>query len=106
MDWKGTLLEGQADILKALKIVQAQLVAQGKEIRTLRAQMELVAKNKGESAERMADRLIEMAMVNKGLGRDASIHRRYVKDDKPEDLWQDTPEKPWPPPGCDELRMP
>ena len=106
MDWKGGLLEGHVDILKALRIIQSQLVTQSKKLDALRVQVESMVKNKGESADRMADRLIEMAMVNKGLGRDASVHRRYVQDDKPADLWQESPDTEWPPKGHDAISMP
>ncbi|KKN17687.1 hypothetical protein LCGC14_0963460 [marine sediment metagenome] len=71
--------------------------------------IDLVVKSIQDQMTRMGDRLIEMAMVNNGMGRDAAIHRRSLNEDpkeSPSDLWEDNSETEWPPRGCDALNMP
>ncbi len=75
----------------------------------MNTKLDLVLKLVQEQMTRMGDRLIEMAMVNNGMGRDAAIHRRSLTEEAstpPVDLWQDTPENEWPPKNHDALNMP
>lgn len=108
MSWKESLaeLDRRMDMMiRHLGTLQAAVMNHSKEVRLLR---ETVAKG-NKSADRMADRLIEMAMVNKGMGRDAAIHRRSLQDEAPleqQDLWQESPEEEWPPKGFDAINMP
>jgi len=108
MSWKESLAElgTKMDMMiRHLGTLQASVMHYTKEIKALQ---EAVARG-NKSADRMADRLIEMAMVNKGMGRDAAIHRRSLSDDTPseqQDLWQESPEEEWPPKGFDSINIP
>ena len=112
MSWKDdltNLVEVVNRLEKRVKVLQAQIAVYGKQIDALRQVVGSVEKNGGQSADRMADRLIEMAMVNTGESRDAAIHRRSLGETVPPeqgDLWQESPEDEWPPKGCDAVRMP
>jgi hypothetical protein len=70
-------------------------------------------------AERMADRIIELAMVNRGDGQSAVAHRRMAGSDSipsslnsnpnSTDLWGNAPveeEDTWPPKGFDIIPSP
>lgn len=75
----------------------------------MNTKLDLVVKLVQEQVTRMGDRLIEMAMVNNGMGRDAATHRRSLAEETvtpPQDLWQENPENEWPPKGFDALSMP
>ena len=57
----------------------------------------------------LADRMIEMAMVRQGNSEMAATHRRTLSEQlvpDEADLWQDSPETEWPPPGHDAIAMP
>lgn len=60
-----------------------------------------------QGSERMADKLIEMAMVQRGMGREATSHRR-AQETMPDngDPWSNNDENQWPPPGYDAVTMP
>lgn len=112
MGWKETLVSLEEQVTRMngmLRVMQGQTALNTKKIEALRVAVETSEKTRGQSADRMADKLIEMAMVNQGLGRDAAIHRRSQTIETPEqpsDMWQDTPGTEWPPKGCDALNMP
>ncbi len=64
------------------------------------------------STDRMADRLIEMAMVHRGSAQSASVHRNAARLERPsempeatDDAWAETQDD-WPPKGHDTLNMP
>jgi len=111
MSWKDdltNLVEQQEQVVHLLKVLQGQTVLNAKRIDALRVLMDNQIKDQNRSADRMADRMIEMAMVNQGHTTAAASHRRTL-DEKPAegaDLWQDSPETQWPPPGCDAVNMP
>lgn len=111
MSWKEDLtqiVEDNERIRKLLIVLQSQVVMGTKKIEAMRVLLDDQIKNQSRAADRMADRMIEMAMVNQGGAREAAGHRRSL-DEKPTegvDLWQDDPNTQWPPVGCDELRMP
>lgn len=96
-------LEDKLDLMtRHLGTLQAAVMEGNRKLEALRTVVELQSK----SAEKMADRLIQMAMVNQGMGREAAGHRRAQQDETPEsgsDLWAN--EEEWPPPGCDTLTM-
>lgn len=109
MSWKDDLQQiiKQTDTLgHMLKVIQGQGVLNAKRIEALKVMIDSQIKGASRSADRMADRMIEMAMVRQGKPEMAATHRR-VLDENPEgtDLWQDSPETQWPPPGCDAVRM-
>ena len=109
MSWKDDMVEMVKHLEKTIRVLQAQITIQGKRIIALRQFVGDAEKNRGQSADRMADRLIEMAMVNTGESRDAAIHRRSLGETVPPeqgDLWQESPETEWPPKGCDAVNMP
>lgn len=63
---------------------------------------------RGESVDRMADKLIEMAMVNGGHARGASLHRQVSRPEQTEGLsdnWAEAADD-WPPKNSDVLNMP
>ena len=110
MSWKEditTLVEQNGRIVKMLQYLQAQVAINNKRVETMRAVMDQSEKTRSRAADRMADRLVEMAMVNQGNSREAAGHRRALEE-VPEgsDPWQDSPETQWPPPGCTEVSMP
>lgn len=113
MAWKEDIAQTRT-ILEAnrkhLQILISQAALNTKKIEELRIIVVALAKNQSGAAERMGDRLVEMAMVQKGESPAAASHRRILKDEveplKPAaDLW-DEAQDPWPPPGCDAIRIP
>lgn len=111
MGWKDDLKElgEKADtIIRMIQVVQGQAAINSKRIEAMRVVLDGQMKLQGRAADRMADRIIEMAMVNGGSPVAAASHRRTL-DEKPtegEDLWQDSPETQWPPPGSFAVTMP
>lgn len=111
MSWKEQIEKIAEDVrgtAKMLRVLQGQTAINSKRIEALRVMIEQVEKTRSRSADRMADRLIEMAMVNQGGAAVAASHRRSLNEELPEstDHWQDSPEIQWPPPGCDAMDMP
>ncbi len=111
MGWKDdlvTIVEQNSRIVKLLQVLQGQTVINSKRIESMRVLLDGQIKNQSRSADRMADRMIEMAMVNNGKADMAATHRRTLdeKDVEGRDLWQDNPETQWPPAGCSALNMP
>ena len=111
MSWKNdiiTLMDQQTKIIKLLQVLQGQTAINSKRIEAMRVLMDEQMRNQSRSADRMADRMIEMAMVNSGKATEAASHRRTLGEQLPEanDLWQDSPETAWPPPGHDAIAMP
>ncbi len=111
MGWKNNLEHiswAVQRIEKLLRVLQGQTAVNSKRIEAMRVLLDQQIKNQSRAADRMGDRLIEMAMVNQGGSREAASHRRTL-DEKPveeADLWQDNPETQWPPPNCDAIIMP
>ncbi len=68
----------------------------------------MLEKTYSRAADRMADRMIEMAMVRQGAPGMAATHRRTLQETPEEgaDPWQDSPETQWPPSGCSVVNMP
>lgn len=110
MSWKedlATLVDRVDHLDKVMKYLHATMTVQSKKIDQLIRVVEAATNERGQSMDRMADRLIEMAMVNKGMSRDAAIHRRSLGEQtQVQDLWQDSPDTEWPPKGYDALSMP
>ena len=112
MSWKEMLKKlccQMTAVETMLRVLQGQVAVNSKRMAALRTMIETSEKNKGQSVDRMADRLIEMAMVDKGMGRSAAIHRRSLQDEVPseqQDLWQESPEEEWPPKGFDAINLP
>lgn len=111
MSWRddlATAVEQNEKVIRLLQVLQGQVAINSKRIEAMRVLMDDQIKNQSRSADRMADRMIEMAMVNSGRSVEAASHRRTL-DEKPAegaDLWQDSPDTQWPPPGCDAVQMP
>lgn len=111
MSWKEditTLVDQNGRIMKLLQVLQGQVAINSKRIEAMRVILDQSEKTRSRAADRMADRLIEMALVNGGMGREAAGHRRSLEETPPEgtDPWQDSPETQWPPPGFTEVSMP
>ncbi len=111
MSWKDDLkklLEGIDGLHQTLKVNQALIVGNSKRLGVLEGRLKALETNQSRVADRMGDRLIEMAMVQQGGTRDAAIHRRALDEGEPEqnDLWQESPETEWPPKGCDAINLP
>lgn len=111
MGWKddiGRLVEQNDTIERLLRVLQGQVVINTKRIEAMRVLLDGHIKNQSRSADRMADRMIEMAMVRQGAPEMAASHRRTLDEKSVEgaDLWQDNPETQWPPPGCDAVNVP
>jgi hypothetical protein len=110
MSWKEditTLVDQNGRIVKLLQVLQGQVAINSKRIEAMRVIMDQSEKTRSRAADRMADRLVEMAMVNQGSSDMATSHRRSLEE-VPEgaDPWQDSPETQWPPPGHTEVSMP
>lgn len=111
MSWKDDLemmVKKVGEISGRLRVLQGQTAINGKRIEALKIMIDSQVQNQSRAADRMADRMIEMAMVNRGSTVEAASHRRTLQESEPEgtDLWQDNPETQWPPPGCDAINMP
>jgi predicted nucleic acid-binding Zn-ribbon protein len=98
MGWKDELITANEKLDRLTKL----LVVISRKVEDVERKVD----HQSRSSDRMADRLIEMAMVNKNMGREAVSHRRALEEETPSDLWQDTPETEWPPKGHDALTMP
>ncbi len=111
MSWKDdivTMVEQNSRIAKLLQVLQGQTAINSKRIEAMRVLLDGQIKNQSRAADRMADRMIEMAMVNNGKADMAATHRRTLdeKDMEGADPWQDSLDTQWPPPGCTEIKMP
>lgn len=111
MGWKEdikTTVDTVGFLEKQMRILQGQTAINSKRIEAMRVILEQSEKTRSRAADRMADRMIEMAMVNQGKAVEAASHRRSLEEEVGEkgDLWQDSPDTQWPPPGCDEVTMP
>jgi len=111
MSWKDDItkmVEQQDTIERLLRVLQGQIALNSRKIDALKVIVDNQIVTQSRAADRMADRMIEMAMVNRGATVEAASHRRTL-DEKPvegADLWQDSPDTQWPPPGCDAVNMP
>lgn len=96
-------------IEKTLALMQRQMVGLDLKLNKVTNHLDRMAAEKNEAATRMADRLIEMSMVNQGGLRDATTHRNVTKSDTiPEatgDPWAEEQDE-WPPKGTDAIMMP
>lgn len=111
MGWKDmiTKMSEQQDTIETLiRYLQGEVLINSKRIEALKIMMDQQITTQSRSADRMADRMIEMAMVNRGDTLAAASHRRTLDENPAEepDLWQDNPETQWPPPGCEAVNMP
>ena len=110
MSWKEEFSEKLDELMKAIRALQSQVLMNSKRLETLAIEARSAERTRSKAQDRMADRLIEMAMVNRGQGRNAAIHRRSAADDvtSPEhgDLWQENEDTEWPPKGHDALNLP
>ena len=90
-----------------LKVVIGQTALNSKRLIDLKSSMDQMQKTQSGSAEKMADRMIEMAMVNQGQSREAAGHRRSLDEhvEDTTDLWKNAGDD-WPPTGCDAVNMP
>ena len=110
MSWKDDLeaiKEQNVTLLKMLQVLTSQVALASQRTDKMRALVDEMVKSQGRAADRMADRIIEMALVNQGQGAAAVSHRRSLDEKLPEgtDLWEDKPETQWPPPGCTAVDM-
>lgn len=111
MSWKDDLsniVEQNKKLMHMVAVIQGQEVLAAKRMEALKVIIDQQIKGASRSADRMADRMIEMAMVQNGSPEMAATHRRTLDEslEAEADLWQDSLDTQWPPPGCDELRMP
>lgn len=111
MSWKDdiTKIVAHMDTLeRLLRVLQGQTAINSKRIEAMRVIVDQAEKTRSRAADRMADRLVEMAMVNQGKSDMAASHRRTLNEEPPEgtDPWQESPDTQWPPPGCDAMNMP
>ena len=108
MNWKDMLGETSkrvADVEKLLRTVMAQELANSKKLQRIEEQLQSLHREKNQSVEQMADRLIQMSMVQRGESREASVHRRTApgaSQEEPSNLWGELPdEAQWPPKGVE-----
>lgn len=111
MSWKEdikTIVDMVARLEKQIRVLQGQTAINSKRIGEMRTLLDNQIKNQSRAADRMADRIIEMAMVNQGRTLEAASHRRTLQETPEEgvDLWQDGPETQWPPPGTVAVNLP
>lgn len=111
MSWKDDLkqiTEQNERLMHMMKVLQGQGVLNAKRIEALKLIIDQQTEGANRSADRMADRMIEMAMVNQGRSVEAASHRRTLEESivGGVDLWEDDPDSQWPPPGCDAVQMP
>lgn len=111
MGWKddlAALVEQTTRAAKLLQVLHGQIALNTRRLEEMKIVMESQIGDQSRSADRMADRMIEMAMVRQGSPEMAATHRRTLSEKRPEgvDLWQDNPETAWPPPGHDAISMP
>ena len=108
MNWKDTI----EVIEKTIRTVLAQGLANGKKLQRIEEQLQRIEeqlqrlhREKNQSVEQMADRLIQMSMVQRGESREASVHRRTApgtSQEEPSNLWGELPdEAQWPPKGVE-----
>lgn len=106
MSWKDDL----RDVSAMSKQNFHRLAAMEKRQEVMNTKLDLIQRLVQDQVAKMADRVIEMAMVQQGGLSDANSHRRVAGlDDKipeaTEDIWADEKDD-WPPPGCAALEMP
>lgn len=111
MGWKAdleTAVEQNTRIMRLLQVLQGQVAINSKRIEAMRVLLDQQIKTQSRAADRMADRMIEMALVNSGRAVEAVSHRRALKeeDESGRDPWQDSPATQWPPPNCDAVNLP
>jgi hypothetical protein len=112
MNWKEQIekmSEQMETVTKLLRVLQGQTAINSKRIEAMRVIVEQAEKTRSHAADRMADRMIEMAMVNQGKAVEAVSHRRSLEEGSQReegDPWQDSPDTQWPPPGCDVISVP
>lgn len=107
MSWKDDLIaQGKANE-NLLRVMGGQLALNAKRLTELKAVIDQSERTRSRSADRMADRLIEMAMVQGGNSPVAASHRRSLEENPvKDDDWGKPEEDQWPPPGCDVVEMP
>lgn len=84
------------EMTRFIGALQAAVMEGNRKLETLR----VVVDSQSKLVDKLTDRLVEMAMVNQGMGREAAGHRRAQEDTstpEPEELWDE---------GCDVLTMP
>ena len=110
MGWKediGSLLDKVDSLSNTVKILVAKSYTQAQSQKRMEAQLEDLHREKSQAVEQMADRLIQMSMVQRGESREASVHRRTAPGHSPDgpsnsNLWGDLPdEAQWPPKNVD-----
>ncbi len=86
-------------VIHCIATLQASVMEGNRKIEA----MSLVVDAQGKLVDKLSDKLVEMAMVNQGMGREAASHRRSqtVVDEAPhpdsDELWDA---------GCDVITMP
>lgn len=106
MKWRETLESTYARV----RIIRDEVVEVKRGQIAMNAKLDMVCRSVQDQVTRMADRVIEMAMVNQGGRSDAVKHRHVTRlDDRvPEDTgdpWAEQQDD-WPPKGHDSLNMP
>lgn len=113
MSWKediAKMVEQNDMIERLLRLLQGQVAINSKRIEAVRVLLDGQIKNQSRSADRMADRMIEMAMVNQGKPTEAAVHRtRSDNAFSSQDAWavgsEQNPDDVWPPAGCDSMEL-
>ncbi len=108
MSWKEIVeeLPKRIDLLeKMLDALMAHGVSQDARLKRIEARLQAIHQEKSQSVGQMADRLIEMSMVQRGESQAANVHHRTTPSTtqgEPSNLWGDLPdEAQWPPKGID-----
>lgn len=100
--------EGFGDIRDSLQKLAAVLTTFNSRLGRLENLVATLVNQRAESVDKMADKLIEMAMVNGGHARGASLHRQVARPEQPDEVvdnWAEVADD-WPPPNSDVMNMP
>ncbi len=106
MSWKDTV-----DNINQLSSMNFdRLVTMEKQQDVMSIKIDLIHKTMQDQLNRMADRVLEAAMIQQGGLQDAVKHRNVARmdgptrdpDPEPKDIWDDE----WPPKGSIELKLP
>lgn len=88
-------------------VMEMQISSVSRSLIAVNAKLDLLTKVNQEQVTKLADRLVEMAMVRQGSPGPASVHRSAARMEKPAegpDLWES--EDKWPPEGHVSMEMP
>jgi hypothetical protein len=94
------------EIDKRTNVIAAQVTALAIVVQRLASSIEDLRREHVRTCSRLADKLIELAMVNRGEAAAAVAHRRAEPVEPVDSLWDGNPETDWPPPGTTRLDIP